>query len=495
VFPEDLSTRQISANKFLDTLNNQFQMTTLGLNPLSAFSNSFGGRVNGLINAGKYFTKTDYLKTQMWVIANKMTGGQDRKKALAALDYFVPFVDNYNRYAARKLSLNKLDEQGVQDFLMVLMRNGEEAIQTLNAYAFLNNAIVEDGKIVNVREYLRSTDEYKAFYAGTQAERKARSDKFETDVKELLDSKGVLKLGEVKDGEFVIPGVDKKSDSVMEFRRLVQSFTTDALGSMSEENKRLVNMNVYSSSMMVFKNWIPRLVDVRIGDIKYNAASDAYEWGRMRMIFGMLTTDILKSIKSLTSAIGGNNDVWLNQARELYEKKQAEYEANTGKKLNMTEDEFIALVNQNIQNQALDLIILLTLMSLVAGLKAMAPDDEEDAIVRNQYKFLLKATDKLTDELMYFYKPTTPIDLISGKGGILPSIGLLDNYGKLITNFAAENYGIIIGDEEIQDDAKPIKYLMKSFPISNQAAGLLPMFYPDVAKDLGIRMQSQYGIR
>jgi hypothetical protein len=495
VFPKNLTDRQISANKFLDTLNTQFQITTLGLNPLSAISNLFGGTVNGLINAGKYFTKIDFIKTQFWMLTNKMTGGEDRVKALAALDYFVPFLENYNRNAARKLSLNKVDEQAVQDFLMVLMRNGDEAIQALNFYTFLKNSIVEDGKLVNVREYLRSTDEYKSFYSGTQQERKARADKFEIDVKELLETKGVLKLGEVINGEFVIPGVDKKSDSVMELRRLVQSFTADALGSMSEENKRIVNMNVYTSSMMVFKNWIPRLVDMRIGDIKYNAASDAYEWGRMRMIFGMLSTDIFKSIKSLTSAIGGNNDVWLDQVRKLYEKKQADYEANTGKKLDMTEDEFIALVNQNIKNQALDLIILLSLLSLLAGLKAMAPDDEEDVLVRNQYKFLLKATDKLTDELMYFYDPTTPFDLVSGKGGILPSLGLLENYGKFFTNFLSENYGIIVGDQEIQDDAKPIKYLMKSFPISSQAAGLLPMFYPEVAKDLGIKMQSQYGIR
>ena len=495
IFPEDLEERQLSANKFLDTLNTQFQITTLGLNPLSAISNLFGGTANGLINAGKYFTKLDFLKTQMWMLAGKMRGGEDRVKALAALDYFAPFVESYNKNAARKLSLNKIDEQALQDYLMFLMREGDEGVQALNFYTFIKNTIVEDGKIVNVREHLRSTDEYKAFYSGTQEERKARADKFEKDVQELLDDKGVLKLGEVVDGEFVIPGVDKKSDSVIEFRRLVQSFTTDALGSMSEENRRLVNMNVYSSSMMVFKNWIPRLVDMRIGDIKYNAASDAYEWGRMRMIFGMVFTDTLKSINSLQSALGGNNDVWLDQVRSLYERKQTEYEANTGKKLDMTEDEFIALVNQNVKNQAVDLIILLGLISLLAGLKAAAPDDEEDILVRNQYKFLLKATDKLTDELMYFYKPTTPLDLISGKGGVFPSIGLLENYKKFATNFLAENYGIITGNEEMQDDAKPIKYLMKSFPLASQAAGYLPMFYPSLAKDLGIKMQSQYGIR
>lgn len=501
IFPENLDGRQLSLNKAINTLNTTFQLNTLGLNSLSAISNYFGGTANGLINAGKYFTKLDFAKTQMWFLTNHMRGkvfgkdslGETPQKAIAALDYFLPFLENYNRDAAKKLSLNKLDEQAVQDFLMIMMRSGEEAIQTVNFFTFLKNAVVVDNKIVNVREYLKTTDEYKAFYAGTQEERKARHEKFEKDVEALLDEKGVLQLGEIIDGEFTIPGVDKKSDSVMEFRRLVQSFTTDALGSMSEENRRLVNMNVYTASAMVFKNWIPRLVDVRIGNIKYNAASDAYEWGRMRMVFGMITTDILKSINSLKSSIGGNNDVWLDQVRELYEKKKQDYYDNTGKELEMTEDEFISLVNQNMKNQALDLIILLSLMSLLAGLKALAPDDDEDPVVRNQYKYLLKATDKLTDELSYFYDPSSPFNLISK--GAFPSLSLLENYTKFITNFAKENYGIIIDNEKMQDDAKPIKYLMKSFPISSQASGILPMFYPDIAKDLGIKMQSQYGMR
>lgn len=504
IFPEDLEERQLSINKALNTLNTKFQMNVLGLNALSSISNLYGGSVQSIINAGVYFTKLDLVKTQMWFFENKMKGkvfgkdslGETPTKALAALDYFLPFIDNYNREAAKKLSLNKLDEQAIQDFLMIMMRKGEEAVQTMNFFAFMKNAIVVDGKIINVRQYLKSTDEYKNFYGGTQEERKARHEKFEKDVEDLLDEKGVLQLGEVNDkGEFSIPGVDKKSDSVMEFRRLVQSFTSDALGSMSEENRRLVNMNVYSSSAMVFKNWIPRLVDVRIGNIKYNSASDAYEWGRLRMIFGLLTTDIMKSANSLKAAIAGDGDVWLSQVRELYEKKRQDYYNNTGKELQMTEDEFISLVNQNIKNQSLDLVILLSMMSLLAGLKAMAPDDDEDPRVKNQWKFYLKATDKLTDELMYFYNPTTPIDLVSGKGGIFPALGLLENYTKFTTNFAKENFGIIIGDEEMQDDAKPIKYLMKSFPIASQASGFLPMFYPEISKDLGIKMQSQYGIR
>ena len=501
IFPENLEDRQLSLNKAITTLNTAFQLKTLGLNPLSALSNLFGGTVNGFINAGKYFTKLDFAKTQFWLLTNKAQGvflgkkslGDTPAKAFAALDYFLPFVENYNRDAAKKLSLNKLDEQALQDYLMFLMREGDEAVQTLNFFAFLKNAIVVDNEIINVREYLRSTDEYKDFYKGTQQERKARSEKFDKDVEDLIDSKGVLVLGEIKDGKFEIPGVEQTSESVILFRRLVQSFTSDALGSLSEENRRKINMNVYTASSMVFKNWIPRLVDMRIGDMKYNAASDAYEWGRMRTVFTLLTTDILKSIKSLKSAISGSDDLWIQQTRELYERKKQDYLDNTGKVLDMTESEFIMLVNQNIKNQSVDLIILLSMMSLLAGLKAMVPDDDEDPRVKNQWKFFMKATDKLTDELAYFYDPTSFFALVSQ--GIFPSLSLLETYASFLKHFGLENFGLIIGDEKIVDDAKPIKYLMKSFPISNQAIGYLPMFYPELAKDLGVKMQSTYNRR
>ena len=103
-------------------------------------------------------------------------------------------------------------------------------------------------------------------------------------------------------------------------------------------------------------------------------------------------------------------------------------------------------------------------------------------------------TDKVTDEVSYFYNPMTPFNLISTKG-VFPSVGILNNYANFLWDFLRENYGIIVKDDEIIDDAKPIKYLMKSFPVSSQAASYLPMFYPELAKDLGIRMQSTYGVR
>lgn len=488
IFPEDLTGRQISINKVITQLNNTFQLNALGLNPLSALSNLLGGTFQSIINAETYFSRVDYEGTALWMMANKMTKGPDQKKAIGALEYFLPLTDNYNKEIAKTLSINKLSQENIQEFLMILMRNSDYFVQSNNFYAFLRNTIVDGDRVVNVREYLREQDEYKDMYAGTTEDRTARKEKFEADVKKLVEEKAVLKLAQIVDGEFVIPGVDRKSNSVIELRRKVQQLNKDALGNLSEDDLRTINMTVYGKSFMIFKNWIPRPVDVRMGNLKYNSGSDAYEWGRMRNVYRIISEDVLGSISNLINSLKAN-DKGVDFMRKLYEKKKADYETDTGKTLEMTESQFMDLVRKNIKAQMVDVIFLLTLLALYAGLKANAPDDEEDEVVKNQYKFLLRAADKVKDELLYFYNPTSITSLVSS--GIFPSISYLTNFSKVLKNFMTENYAIAIGDEELEKKTFVIKYLMKSFPVSNQAAGMLPMFYPELAKDLGIKVQSQ----
>lgn len=488
MFPENLSGRQISINKVLNQLNNTFQLNALGLNPLSALSNLLGGNFQSMINAGTYFTRQDYLSTELWMAGNKMTRGEDREKMIRSIEYFLPFTDSYNKELAKKLSLSKLSQENIQEFLMVLMRNSDMFVQSANFFTFLRNTIVDGDRVVNVREYLREQPEYQDMYAGTQEERKARAEKFEKEVKELIDEKGVLKIAEIKNGDLIIPGVDRKSESVIELRRKVQQLSKDALGNLTEDDIRSINQNIYGKSFMLFKNWIPRLVDVRLGNLKYNSASDAYEWGRMRNVFRVISEDVLGSINNLTNSLQAN-DEGVEFMRNLYEKKKQEYETETGKPLEMTESQFIDLTRKNIKGQLVDLMFMLTIYALYLGLKANAPEDDEDAMVKNQYKFMLRAADKVKDELAYFYDPTSLTSLVSS--GIFPSTSYLNNLKKLIVNFNTEMFGLAVGDEELVEKTKVIKYLMKTFPVANQAAGMLPMFYPELAKDLGIKAQSQ----
>jgi hypothetical protein len=490
VLPEKLSGRSLSGNKMIHNMNNFFQLKTLGLSLLSPTSNLFGGTAQSIINSGKYFTKTDYTAAEMW-INGKMLGLGDkdyRKKALAAMNYFLPLTENFNTHAAKELSLSKFSSEGIQNFLMSLMRNSENHVQAVNFYSFINNSIIENGKVVNAREYLKSTPEYADFYSGTAEERAAREKKFEEDIKKLVEEKGVMNVGELVNDQFVIPGVERKSDSVIELRRKIQQVSKDALGARTEDDRRIANMTIYGNSMMLYKNWIPRLMDVRFGSLKYNSASDAYEWGRMRTFYSILGWDLLKATGRIKNTFLAN-DKGIATMREIYEKQREDYKRETGKELKMTEAQFIDLFKTNIRGQMKDALFLLTLCSIYMAMKSVPPDPDEDPAIKNQYKFMMRAVDKLRDEISFFYDPSTFANLLST--GIFPSIKLITDFEKLFTNFMQEMFGLALGKEDWVDDAKPLKYLMKTFPISNQAAQYLPMFYPDVAKDLGIKMQSQ----
>jgi len=490
VFPEQFEGKQVSMTKMIDQLNNTFQLTALGLNPLPSISNFFGGNFQSVINAGKYFTKTDFIAAELGLLANKLTGGEDQKKLIGALSYFLPLTENYNQHIAKQLSLNTLSQENIQEFLMVLMRKSDWVVQTASFYAYLKNSAVVDGKVVNTREYLRNQLEFKdSFFKGTSEQRKQVREKFEEAVKKLNEEKGVLKLAEIKDNKFVIPGLDNKDISVVELRRNVQQLAKDALGNLSSDDLRKINLTIYGKSFMVFKNWIPRLVDVRMGNLKFNSSSDAYEWGRTRLVFRLLTQDTLKTLKSLKGALTGNGDLFISQIKDLYEKKKAEYEADTGKTLNMSEDMFIDLVQKNVKNQLLDTIFMLSLLGLFYGLKAAAPEDDEDPAVKNSYRFMVKAVDKIKDELAYFYNPTSITSMVSS--GVFPAVSWITNAEKLISNFGKETFAISTGNTELEEDTYVIKYLMKSFPISNQASQLLPIFYEDLAKDLGIKMSTE----
>jgi len=492
IFPEDLSERQLSLNKSVDTLNKTFQLSTLGLNLLSATSNLFGGNMQSVINAGKYYTKKDYGAAQVEAFVDRFNS-TDKKKLAAALNYFLPFTENHNREVTKKLSMHSFTEDSLQDFLMILMRKSDGNVQIANFLAYLNNTIIQDGALVNAREYLRTLPEYEDKYTMSPEARREYENRFEEAVKELIKEKGVMKLSSVNEkGEFIIPGVERHSNSVVELRRIVQSLNADALGNLTEDNLRRINLQVYGKSFMVFKNWIPRLVDVRMGNIKYNSATDAYEWGRVRTVFRVLSEDFIHSLGNLKNSIIAN-EKGVEFMRALYEKKKEDYKKDTGKDLKMTESEFIDLTRNNIKNQIVDVMCLAILISLVAGLKAIPPDDEESDEVKNQYRFLVRMLDKFKDELTYFYDPRSLTGIISK--GIFPSLTLLENVEKAMTNWMKYNWGIIIGKEdEDMKNVHYIKYLMKTFPFTNQMIGYLPLFYPQLAKDLGIRVQSNYNI-
>ena len=485
IFSENYDDAQISMNKTLGSLNNYFQLKTLGLNPISALSNFLGGSFQSYINAGTYFTKAQFLSNE-FLISGRMNGA-DAEKYLGALQYFLPLTENYNQQIARELSVG-VSPEGVQEFLMSMMRKSDQYVQTVNFFSYLDNSIVVDGEVTNAREYLRKTDKYKDIYKVGAAERAELEKSFDTEVEELVKEKGIMNLATMENGNLVIPGVDRKSDSVIELRRKVQSITKDALGNLSDDDIRKINLNIYGKSFMIFKNWIPRLVDVRLGNLKYNSATEAYEWGRSRMVMRVLSDGLLPAIGRFVDIVQGT-EAGVEYMREMFEKKAEEYKKDTGKELRMTEAEFMNLVRKNVKDQATDVAFYLTLTSLFLGLKAMAPDDDDDKATQNQYKFMLRIVDKVKDEVAYFYDPTSLVNLT--KSGIFPSTSLFTNFAKMFTNFGKEMYYLGTDDVKAAEKNQVVKYFLKGFPVLYEFDIPILLFFPDVAKDLGMKAQSE----
>lgn len=488
IFPKKLAGRKISTNKMIDWVTNQFTMGALAFNPLTTISTYLGGTFQNIINAGKFYTKTDFVASEFEYAS--MLFGKDKVKWLAAVRYFLPFTEDYNKELTAKLSVSKFSQDNMQQVLMSWMREADKSVQFVNFLAFLKNVVVIDNNLVNAREYVRSSKKYENLYSLPVSERDKLEAEYEKEVKELIEEKAVMKVSDVVDNKLLIPGVEQKSDSVVEVRRKIQQLTKDALGNLSEDDQRSINFTIQGRSMMVFKNWIPRLVDVRFGDIKYNAGYDAYEWGRTRMMASFLFKNTSASIDAILNYVTGKGDQkWIDVIRQKFEQKKAEYKTQTGKTLKMTETEFVDMVNQNIKNQLVDVAFYLTLTSIFVMLGYMEPGEDEDRAVRNRYKYLMRAVDKVRDEIAFFYDPTQFLSFTTS--GIFPAASYLNNIRKAIFNTFNELYAIGIGDEKEQDKNYVLKYYMRGIPIVSQMDAILLAFYPEVAKDLGMKPQSQ----
>jgi len=490
IFPEG----QISLNQTVHALNNYFRLKTLGISILSPMSNLLGGTFQSMINSEKYFTRADHMKYQI-ITAGKLFGisFENREKILKALDYFLPYSENYTAEYARELSLNKLDGDKINHFMMGLMSKSEKSVQFTNFLSFINNTIIKDSVVFNTREYVRTLPEFKNMFIGSQSEQLNRREAFDNEVDRLNKEFGILKLGEIINNQFVIPGIERSSDNIIKLRTQIQQINTDALGTMTESQKRMLNAMILTDSAAMFKGWIPRMVDVRFGDLKYNSASQAWEFGRMRTFANEVTKRNFYTLGNLKGLLSGTvTEEGFKRMKEDYEKKKEDYEKQTGRKFNMTEDEFMNLYHRNLRGSIFDVLASLTFLGIFLGLKANEPDKNQDAQIRNSYKFMLKAADKFRDELTYFYDPSSISGLIST--GIFPTFKLVTDFEKLLANFMKYNWGLIHGkSSEDMKDIHFIKYFMNEIPGVNQMQPYLTMAVPDVAKVMGIQPQSQSG--
>lgn len=476
----------VSGKKAIQATNRFFQMKTLGLNFSTAASNFFGGTANAVVTSGKFFNKADFFKGQMLISSGKLWG--DNSIYAGLLDYFLPLTDDRTRDEAEKLSVNAAVRYLSSDYLFYLQRQSDKMVQYPAFLAFAENTMVEEGQLINIREFVKQKHNYDNIYNLPAEAQKSLRKTIEAEISSLKETRSLPKISKIENDRLVVPGIERNSKTVYALRNRVQQFAKDALGNMSEEDISQYRMTLLGQSFMMFKNWIPRMADVRFGEFRFQPGTDAYEWGRVRMLFSGLKYGILSGTKALLSTLAGRNQGAVDIARKLYEQKKLETEKK-GKTFKMSEAEFIDAYIKGIRSQMKEIGLLISMTAALLYAKSLAPDPEEDARTKGAYKWAVRLFDKMTDELGFFYNPLSFTAIANGS--VFPSVQVLNDIFKIVRGVTLEGLYFITGDDEALEGNKVAKYIFKTFPVTKELTLYTAMFNEELAKEYGVRISTE----
>jgi len=483
---EAVEKRVVSSKKALKNADTLVRALAVGLKPLISIANYFGFHFQAFINAGNMYTYGEFLKNHARVI----TGLTTKDKAL--LDLIVPLGEDIATEKRRELAGKQsfLDYISTWTFTDVMMSTNsfpEKRLQLTNAVSFNDNSMVVDGKIVNIRQYLRAQDRAAREAGISNAERQALEKSFEKRVKELKESSSLSKIVEVTEDGASIPGVSDKE--LAKYRTKVIEFNRNLNGQMNENNKAGYRRDSIFSSFMMFKNWIPKQVSVRTGAIQKNTELDEWEYGRARAFFKTWIALCNWNINKMVQIVNGSEE-GLALLDELLESKKQDYFQKTGQELQITNEEFYDLMRTQINNQMKEFQVLFGVLGLLMAAKAAEPPEDATDLERNRYKFWAKAINKISDEMSFYYDPRSA-DSIT-RGSLIPALSLGTKIISFGEAFGKEVIGYTIDDEEMVDKAHPTKYFLNMIPVGAQfQTEILPYLDPELAKEMGIRVTTE----
>jgi hypothetical protein len=407
------------------------------------------------------------------------------------IDMLVPLNDENNVEKRRALALKQgyikwLGSWNLQEAMMSSNYVPERNLQFTNALSFIDNAIIRDGKIVNIRQWLQIQERYR-YTEMPEAQRRQFEKGLNKRVDALKKAESLAKVAKIVNDEVVIPGVS--ASELARFRTQIVEWNRNLNGQMSADNRANYRRDTILKSMSMFRNWIPKQVSIRGHDIKYNLQVQQWEYGRTRAFMKAWVQLGLKSTFRMIDIIQGT-DKGLSIMDQMIEEKKIEYYKKNGVELTITKEEFYDMMRRALVNEMKEIGMLLGLINLVLAAKAAAPDREKSKFEHNRYKYFLKAIGKISNEVDFYYNPMSFVSMT--KGNFIPAMGTVVTLQKAIIALGKETYGYTIDDQKMIDKAHPTKYFMDIVPVVSQfEKEWLPLIAPDLATHLGIIVNPQ----
>lgn len=360
--------RKISALSTYSGISKYFTGKTLAGNTVSIISNILGGNVNARILgvSERYFTNEQYTKAMY-----KMLPSRD-PKAYAIMGYFDIMEGSKIYEKANGLSANNLVKHLTYE--KMFMYGHEKTDSWIRNSALLalmqNHTMDEAGAIV------KKTKEQPSLYDMT----------------------------EIKDGAFNIPNLSE--NEYYKFRNKAMVMGERILGNSTRENMRGANLTVLGRSLMMFRSWIPRMIDERFGELRKDYDLNDHEYGRYRAfaktIFDTHIGDVAKNLSNTFLDFGvlgfkpwkGENANAAINARlqELYYK-----DMEKDPTMNISLDEYKSLLHDNLKTSMMEFQVIASLGLLTLGLKSAIGKHGT-----SQEKFLMANSSRLLSDMAFF---------------------------------------------------------------------------------------------
>jgi hypothetical protein len=176
IFKPDENPSPTSLIKTMDAANRAFQLKTLGFEFISGAANMFGGNIQIATQAGNYFKAREFAKNEAKLIGQSFANEEDKKSFIELINTFMPLKDDPSYEEFKRAGMSTLTRGNLGDTLMVFMRQPEQLLEKATFLTLLENMMVENGKIVSIREFVNN--KYKDRYdsAAKFQESKAKID-------------------------------------------------------------------------------------------------------------------------------------------------------------------------------------------------------------------------------------------------------------------------------------------------------------------------------
>jgi hypothetical protein len=504
LWKEGQADKASSMVKSMDAMNKSFQLKILGLDPISGTVNAFGGNIQIATQAGNYFQAREFLKNEFRLSGMKFKSKVEQDLFMQSVELFMPMKDDPSYQMLKKAGMSFGTRGSASDFLMAFMRKPEQLLEKSVFETLLQNMMIENGKIVSIREFVRS--KYKG-RSKSAADYRTAKENIEKEVNELKSKRSIAVTRKLENGKLVIPGLDLNNrEELQRLTNLTRRISRNATGGIADGDINRMSMSIWTKSMMVFRGWIPKLADTRFSEFRKvsddfsvrvndqgEIEGEKYDIGRIRLL-GSVMMDSLTNAQTSIINILSMNEKGIEAIDRLYEQYAKEYKEKTGEDLTMDRDEFTDLIRTNLRNQIKELIMLATLISIGFALGFFEPDDEEDKATKNRFRYVQKVVDKFISELSFFYNPLNFEQVLSGS--TFPALGLITDFTKFIGHFFEEITGFDFTNpsrdaDEVREKAKPLKYVMKNVPTGRTFMTFMSIFSDDFARDFDVTIQRE----